>query len=293
MPWPPPLSARWTALALFLFALALHLFLVMGGLIAGLDFKALVILDELLAILAAPILFAMLLRLNLREAFGLHSTHWSHYAMAGIAAIPLQLFGGAVMEIVIESMPASDRWREMIEGSLEAILSADTNAELAALILGAVVLAAVCEEILFRGLMLRLLTLGGRWPGAIAVTAVLFAIFHLDPIGLLPRTLMGIYFGLLVWRSGSIYPAMLAHGANNLLAFAAQPLIDPEAPTPELAQTGLLAAVSGLVFVGLLFAYVRLTPKAERQTRPRVLTEPPPPIEAPAAEPTEPIDLSS
>lgn len=260
LPWPPPLSARWTALALFLFALAVHLFLAVAGVTMGMDFKALIVVDEVLAILAAPVLFALLLRVDLREAFALRSAHWSHYVMAGVAAIPLQLFGGAMMELVIEALPSSDMWREMIENSLETMLATDTLAGFLVLLFGGVVLAAVCEEILFRGMMLSLLTRGGRWRSAILTSAILFAVFHLDPIGLLPRTLMGVYFGLLVWKSGSIFPAMLAHGANNLLAFAVQPFADTSGPTPELSQTGLLAAVSGLLFVGLLFAYMRLTP---------------------------------
>ena len=83
--------------------------------------------------------------------------------------------------------------------------------------------------------------------------------FHLDFIGLLPRTLLGIYFGILVWRSGSILPAMLAHGANNLLAFALVPYADSTAPGPTMTQALLLAAGTGAVFVAMLVAYLRLT----------------------------------
>lgn len=252
-------------MALFLFALAVHLFLAMGGLLIGIDFKALIIIDELGAILAAPLAFAMLLRLGLREAFGLRSAHWSHYVMAGLGAVPLQVFGGAVMEIVIEAMPSGAAWREMIESTLENMLATDTTSELIMLIFGGVVLAAICEEILFRGMILQLLARSGRWRAAIIISSVLFAVFHLDPIGLLPRTLMGAYFGLLVWRSGSIFPAMIAHGANNLLAFGALPFSESDAPALALSQAALLAAVSGLVFAGLLLAYLRLTPRPSRR----------------------------
>ena len=262
MSWPPALSARWTALALFLFALGLHLFVATGGLLVGVEFRTLIVLDELGAILFAPLLFALMLRLDLRDAFALRSAHWGHYAMAGAAAIPLQLFGGAVMELVIATMPSGDRWRELIEGSLDAMTRVDTPGQLVGLLVGAVVLAAVCEEILFRGLMLQLLARGGRWWGPIGITALLFALFHLDPVGLLPRALMGVYFGLLVWRSGSIFPAMLAHGANNLLAFAVQPWVTADGPAPQIQQVGLLAAASGLAFAGMLYAYARLAPPA-------------------------------
>jgi len=258
--WPPPPSARWSAIALFVLALALHLFVALGGTIAGLDFRLLIILDEIGAILLAPVLVAFLLRLKIGEAFFLKSAHWGHYCVAGAAAIPLQLWGGSVQELVIESLPGSDRWRELLEQALEPLLKSDSYFDLALLMFGAVVLAGICEELLFRGLMLRLLSLGGRWGAAILVTAIAFSLFHLDIIGLIPRTVMGIYFGLLVWRSGSIFPAMLAHGLNNLLAFTAVPFIDAEAAPPTTLQAVILFFVSGLVLAAVLAVWWRLAP---------------------------------
>jgi membrane protease YdiL (CAAX protease family) len=258
--WPPPPSARWTAVALFLLALGLHLFVAVGGTVAGLDFRMLIILDELAAILLAPLLVAFLLGVDLREAFFLRPSHWSHYAVAGAAAVPLQLWGGSVQELVIESLPGSERWREMLQQALEPLLATDSILQLAALMLGAVVLAGICEELLFRGMLLRLLSLGGRWGPAIMVTAFGFSLFHLDIIGLLPRTVMGIYFGLLVWRSGSILPAMLAHGINNLLAFTAVPFLDGGQEPPTTVEALTLFAGSGLVLAVVLGIWWKLSP---------------------------------
>lgn len=248
-------------MALFLFALALHLFLAMGGTIAGIDFKLLIVVDEIGAILAAPVLFALLLRLSFRDAFLLRSTHWIHYVVAGATAIPLQMFGGAMQELVLDSIPGGDEWRDLLERALEPLLRTETTGELMLLLFGGVLLAGVCEEILFRGLMLQLLARGRGWAVPIFITGLLFALFHLDIIGLLPRTLLGVYFGILVWRSGSIFPAMLAHGANNLLAFAAIPLLETaDRQAPEFAEAGLLALLSGAAFIAILAAYLRLVP---------------------------------
>ncbi len=249
-------------MALFLFALALHLFLAMGGALAGIDFKLLIVIDEIGAILAAPVLFALLLGLKFREAFLLRSTHWIHYVVAGATAIPLQMFGGAMQEIVLDAIPGGDDWRELLERALEPLLQTETMGELALLLFGGVVLAGVCEEFLFRGLMLQLLARGRGWGVPIFITGLLFALFHLDLIGLLPRTLLGVYFGILVWRSGSIFPAILAHGANNMLAFAAIPLLEnADSPPPDLGEAGLLALLSGAAFLAILIAYIRLTPR--------------------------------
>ncbi|HJO03707.1 MAG TPA: CPBP family intramembrane glutamic endopeptidase [Acidobacteriota bacterium] len=250
-------------MALFLFALALHLFLAMGGTLAGIDFKLLIVVDEIGAILVAPVLFAMLLGLDLREAFLLRSAHWIHYVVAGATAIPLQMFGGAMQELVLDSIPGGDEWRELLERALEPLLHTETTGELILLLFGGVLLAAVCEEVLFRGLMLQLLARGRSWGVPIFITGLLFALFHLDIIGLLPRTLLGVYFGILVWRSGSVFPAMVAHGANNLLAFAAIPLLETaDGQAPEFGDARLLALLSGAAFLAVLIAYVRLTPLA-------------------------------
>ena len=196
---------------------------------------------------------------------------WPHYAVAIAGAWPLQMLGGAIQEMIIDSLPNSEALREFLRQAMEPLLQADSAADMAMLLFGAVILAAVCEEILFRGLMLRLLTLGGNWVAPLFVTALLFAAFHLDPFGLLPRTLMGVYFGLLVWRSGSIFPAMVAHGANNLLAFATVAFFDDaaiaaaaEAPGPP---TEVIGAGAALIFAGILYAYLRWVPRATATAR--------------------------
>lgn len=241
-------------------ALSLHLFLALGGTLAGVDFKTLIIVDEIGAILLAPLLVAGVLRLPFRESFALRRPHWSHWLVAGAAAVPLQMLGGAMQELIIEALPNSEAFRDLLERALEPLLNARSPWDVALLMLGAVVLAAVCEEMLFRGLMLRLLAEGGHWRLAIAVTAVAFSVFHLDPIGLLPRTLMGVYFGLLVWRSGSIFPAVLAHGLNNLLALGAMPFMDLEAIPPSPVEAALLGLVAGGVFAAVLAVWWRWAP---------------------------------
>lgn len=86
-------------------------------------------------------------------------------------------------------------------------------------LVGAVSLAApFCEEFLYRGLVQR--GLATRWapPRAIVVTAVIFSLMHFDPVGFVARFELGVAFGLLAWRGGSLWPAIGAHAANNLLS---------------------------------------------------------------------------
>jgi membrane protease YdiL (CAAX protease family) len=77
------------------------------------------------------------------------------------------------------------------------------------------------EELFFRGLLLRgfLLRYGPR--AALVLTALLFAIVHLNPWALPSIFLVGLLLGWLVLRTGSLWCAWLAHGIYNLAAVVA------------------------------------------------------------------------
>jgi membrane protease YdiL (CAAX protease family) len=71
------------------------------------------------------------------------------------------------------------------------------------------------EEVLFRGYAQRRLTeRWGGWP-AILITSAIFAIFHIAPHTVLFAFAVGIWLGLMAWRSGSVLPGMIAHAAIN------------------------------------------------------------------------------
>lgn len=79
---------------------------------------------------------------------------------------------------------------------------------------------AVCEEMLFRGVILHSLKERYRPSSAIAVTAVLFGLYHMSLVKFVPTGLLGLVLCLVVWRTGSIYPAMLMHFLNNAVSVA-------------------------------------------------------------------------
>lgn len=80
------------------------------------------------------------------------------------------------------------------------------------------VVPALCEELLFRGFIQP--SLATRLPNwiAICIASGTFALFHMDPIHIITVLPLGLWLGWLTHASGSLYPAMLAHGTNNALA---------------------------------------------------------------------------
>lgn len=127
-----------------------------------------------------------------------------------------------------------------------------------------VLLAAVGEELLFRGAGLRLLAPLGQG-AALWGSALLFGAAHL--LNLLRgaelgptlcqavyATAFGLLFAAIALRRGTLLPGVLAHGAINLLSLLGR----PEPPLAALlALTGLLCVLAG----GLAACFLRLPPR--------------------------------
>jgi membrane protease YdiL (CAAX protease family) len=79
---------------------------------------------------------------------------------------------------------------------------------------------AVCEEILFRGVLARALGRRMSIVTAAAISAAVFALYHLSIVQALPTLTLGFLLGLIAIRADSVLPAMIAHAINNALAIA-------------------------------------------------------------------------
>ena len=95
-----------------------------------------------------------------------------------------------------------------------------------ALMVIVVTIGPLVEELLFRGVLLSALMRRLRVGWAVAACSLLFALVHLPDLGFLWYALpdLALLAAALAWlrlHSGSIWPAVLAHGINNLLAVAA------------------------------------------------------------------------
>lgn len=79
----------------------------------------------------------------------------------------------------------------------------------------------VAEELLFRGVVLDSLLQWDRIKGrpwlAIILSAALFSLAHLNPAQLPASLSMGLFFGWLCYRTGSLLPGIVLHVLNNSL----------------------------------------------------------------------------
>jgi len=188
---------------------------------------------------------------------------------AGIGAA-LFLAASGVMTLTTMALP--QRWVETFDLTH---LFLGSGPERAGMALMASVVAPVAEEIAFRGYALSALRTWARpWP-SIAACAVLFAVMHLDPVRFPAVLLLGIAFGWLAWRSGSIWPSVAAHAVNNGLgtAIAATGSAEPAADADVLGALGILA-VGLAALAPLALLYWRATPEPPRPEESTVLLDP-------------------
>lgn len=92
----------------------------------------------------------------------------------------------------------------------------------ALLALGAVVVAPVAEECLFRGLLQSFLQrVIGRTAPAVALTAVAFAAMHMSLYSSLSLVAVSVCFSVARIRSGGLAVPIVAHSLYNAIAIAA------------------------------------------------------------------------
>jgi membrane protease YdiL (CAAX protease family) len=125
-------------------------------------------------------------------------------------------------------------------------------------VLAIAIMPALCEETLFRGVVLPALS---RWSAASGVigSAVLFALIHVDAVGTTPvffrlpfALCVGVGLGLLRVRTGSLLAAIVAHAVLNTITFAtvfltgaaSQAIDEPQAGSGSLLLLGGAAATA-------------------------------------------------
>jgi membrane protease YdiL (CAAX protease family) len=121
------------------------------------------------------------------------------------------------------------------------------------------VIAPLLEEFLFRGWMQRSLERRTTARNAIVVTAVVFGAVHLDLFGLPLRVAFGLASGYLAWRTRSIWPSVVLHGAYNgslVLLGGALPQVD-ERMLEGWARTDAIfyPALAGLALASAMLAW--------------------------------------
>lgn len=185
----------------------------------------------------------------------------SGWAFVGLAFVGLLAITPAIqwLGIINEKLPLPEFVRSFEQSQMELIeqvLSIETG-----ILFNLVVLAitpAICEELLFRGYVQRQAERSMGIAGGVLFSGIIFGLYHLRLTQALPLCVLGIYLAWLVWRTGSLWPAILVHFANNAVAIAIGAYISRDAEL-EMADLEQMDVPWYLVLLGLVvFAAVVL-----------------------------------
>lgn len=174
-----------------------------------------------------------------------------------LAFIPLLLAISGISRLIDVFFPLPANYLEFFTN----LLGGEKERSLINSLLLIGILPGVCEELLFRGYFLNSFKKMGPY-AAIILSAVLFAVFHMDMYRLLPVLLLGLWFGYLAYTSRSIYPTMLAHALNNSAAVAVG-YFSTVKLCKYLETPPWYLHVAGAVIFGVIFYYYRKSLKRE------------------------------
>lgn len=216
-------------------------------------------------ILLVPLSMVVYTKRDIRRTYGFRQTAAVGYLGAAILIVGLFLINIVVSAGLVSLFPDS---AENVETAFSDILGGNAFAGL--LVIAAA--PAVCEEMLFRGVILQSLKARYRVSSAILITAVLFGVFHMSLVKFIPTGLLGLVLCVVAWWTDSIYPAMLMHFINNAVSVAL--MYYPEQVgklLPVLCKNTLTVAdvlclcAAGAIFAGIGVLLLRKSKTVNRQ----------------------------
>jgi membrane protease YdiL (CAAX protease family) len=147
------------------------------------------------------------------KGYALDSSHFGKLGgimislIVSVATLALAFITDSLTKI----LPEAPQW---FEDAMDAIMDAPTWLTL----ISVSVFAPLFEEWLCRGLVLRGLLQTKSPAAAIAISAAFFAILHMNPWQAVPAFILGLLFGYVYYKTGSLKLTMLMHCVNNSFA---------------------------------------------------------------------------
>ena len=136
-------------------------------------------------------------------------------------------------------------------------------------IISITIMAPLVEELLFRGAIQGYMLRKGMKPlNAILIASAIFGIVHMNPIQIPFAFAIGLIFGWLYYRTGSVVPGIIGHFINNSIAcLQMATLTEEEFNTKTIEWLGAgptyaLFAISLAVMIGMFLYLKKRLPEA-------------------------------
>lgn len=189
------------------------LFITLGTKVQQNDIYTGVLITEYLIIMAPTIVYLKITGYSLRETLRLNPISFKQAIMVILIVIlsyPVAVFFNyigiiildAIAEIKPSPVPIPSEPREFVVGFFAIALS-----------------PGICEEVMFRGLMINSYGSFGK-KKAIIYSAILFGVFHFNAQNLMGPIYLGMLLGVILYKTNSLYSAIIAHTTNNTIPLA-------------------------------------------------------------------------
>lgn len=171
---------------------------------------------------------------------------------------------GFVTDSLNAIMPQTPEW---FENAMAQIMDAPVWITL----ISVSIFAPLFEEWLCRGVILRGLLQKTHPVSAILVSAVFFAVLHMNPWQALPAFILGALFGYIYYKTGSLKLTMLMHCVNNTFAvvFSKIPSLENAEGFADVMSTWAYVCIfiASIAFLAATFVVVRNIPFAKEGAR--------------------------
>lgn len=233
-----------------LYLLVLLLLVVIGRTVQEWDFNYGILITEICLVALPALAFAAAGRRKPREFFRLNAMKPVDVLLVVLificgymVAAFVNLVGDLILsffgQLIVPDIPIAGNLREYV------------------VLLGVIALSAgICEELLFRGYIMKAYEGIGMW-GSIILTALLFSMMHLNIQNIFATLYLGIMLGFVVYSTNSIFAGMLGHFLNNAVSVtigylvARSPLYSSMAPEAVKAGMTTPAILASLIAVGI------------------------------------------
>ena len=168
-------------------------------------------------------------------------------------SIPFIVASMVFINLCSEFMDLPDMMQETFRGMSRNVFG----------ILSITIMAPLVEELLFRGAIQGYMHQKGMKPlHAILIASAIFGIVHMNPIQIPFAFAIGLIFGWLYYRTGSLVPGIVGHFINNSIACIQMATMTEEEFNPKTIEwlgegpTYALFALSFAVMIGM-FHYLK------------------------------------
>ena len=177
-----------------------------------------------------------------------HKTLLKTAVLLAVFGIAFQLLVDSILSIIRYTAPK-------VLASYDEMIETLTDHRFL-LIISAIVLAPVAEELIFRGLTLTFLRRAVSVKASVIISALFFALYHGNPVQGIYAFIAGLLLGQITIHFGSILPAVFTHMMINASAYV----------IPDLFFSGILPSVLTLIMSAAIIYLVYFSYSRSKKT---------------------------